>query len=138
MAVLIISTCGVRVKTACHSCSWPRTTSPPVGKKLFWRSWKRSFDLLGLSWVFLTLTMTRLRNTMQTWRSLRPTTSRWVSANNNAFQKGPRESGNVHCPAPIPCYTHAHRHILSYTHTHTHTYTHTHTHTLMLSHRTAI
>ncbi|TNN24777.1 hypothetical protein EYF80_065097 [Liparis tanakae] len=43
-----LTTCGARVRTAFPSSSWPRTTSPPVGRRPCWRCWRRSSRPSGL------------------------------------------------------------------------------------------
>lgn len=44
----VCSMCGARAKTAFHSFSWPRTTSPPVERRPCWRCWRRSSRPSGL------------------------------------------------------------------------------------------
>lgn len=46
--VCVCSMCGARARTAFPSYSWPRTTSPPAGRRLCWRCWRRSSRPSGL------------------------------------------------------------------------------------------
>ncbi|KAB5530733.1 hypothetical protein PHYPO_G00132790 [Pangasianodon hypophthalmus] len=94
--------CGVRVRTACHSCSWHRTTSPPADTKPCWRSLTKSSDPSDLSWVFQTLMTIRTSSTMETWRrKQRRTISRWVLANNMLIEVDRPSTGQSVASFPL-------------------------------------
>lgn len=46
--ICVCSTCGARVRTASPSYSWPRTTSPPAGRRPCWKCLRRSSRPSGL------------------------------------------------------------------------------------------